>query len=98
MSSWGCFGERERERERAFVVSLFHIEISIHYLSFNDFSFSSLQTSEPEQKSIAAEDSPPLTFEDRRKMNFEAGRQELERRKKMLQEQQEKEAVSFAES
>ena len=40
------------------------------------------------------EDNPPMTFEDRRKQNFEAGRQELERRKKMLQEQQEKAAVS----
>ena len=33
------------------------------------------------------------SFEDRRKENFEAGRMELDRRRKALQEQQEKEAV-----
>ena len=64
-------------------------------LSVNEFF---LQTSVPEQVSSTAEDSPPLTFEDRRKQNFEAGRLELERRKKMLQEQQEKAAVSFSDS
>lgn len=36
-----------------------------------------------------------MTFEDRRKLNFEAGRRELERRKEELRKQQEKEAVSF---
>ena len=35
------------------------------------------------------------SFEDRRKENFEAGRMELDRRRKALQEQQEKEAVSY---
>ena len=53
------------------------------------------QTSVPDQKSSTVEDSATLTFEDRRKQNFEAGRMELQRRKKMLQEQQEKAAVSF---
>ena len=35
-----------------------------------------------------------FTFEDKRKENFEAGRMELERRRKFIKEQQEKEAVS----
>ena len=35
-----------------------------------------------------------LSFEDRRKENFEAGRMELERRRKALQEEQERIAVS----
>ena len=52
------------------------------------------QTSVPEKQSSTVEDNSLLTFEDRRKQNFEAGRMELERRKKMLQEQQEKAAVS----
>ena len=37
----------------------------------------------------------PASFEDRRKENFEAGRMELDRRRKSLMEQQEKEAVSL---
>ena len=57
-------------------------------------SLSLFQTSVPEKQSSTAEDSAPLTFEDRRKQNFEAGRRELERRKEDLRKQQEKEAVS----
>lgn len=34
-----------------------------------------------------------ISFEDRRKENFEAGRLELERRRKAIKEQQEREAV-----
>ena len=34
-----------------------------------------------------------ITFEDKRKENFEAGRLELERRRKAIKEQQEREAV-----
>lgn len=34
-----------------------------------------------------------VTFEDKRKENFEAGRMELERRRKAIKEQQEREAV-----
>lgn len=35
-----------------------------------------------------------VTFEDRRKENFEAGRMELERRRRAIKEQQEREAVN----
>lgn len=35
-----------------------------------------------------------ITFEDRRKENFEAGRMELERRRRAIKEQQDREAVS----
>ena len=35
-----------------------------------------------------------VTFEDKRKENFEAGRMELERRRKAIREQQEREVVS----
>ena len=35
-----------------------------------------------------------ITFEDKRKENFEAGRMELERRRKAKREQQEKEMVN----
>lgn len=37
--------------------------------------------------------SDAVTFEDRRKENFEAGRHELERRRRAIREQQEREAV-----
>jgi hypothetical protein len=53
------------------------------------------QVSVPDQQSSTVEDNSPLTFEDRRKMNFEAGRRELQRRKEELRKQQEKEIVSY---
>lgn len=40
-------------------------------------------------------DDVQLTFEDKRKENFEAGRLELERRRRARLEQQEREAVSL---
>ena len=43
---------------------------------------------------VGTED-PSLSFEDKRKENFEAGRMELDRRRRALQEQQEKIAVSM---
>ena len=45
------------------------------------------------RQSTSTEDTG-LSFEDKRKENFEAGRMELERRRKALQEEQERIAVS----
>ena len=46
-------------------------------------------------KSItSSKSSEPLTLEDKRKDNFEKGRQELERRRQEMKAQQEKERVS----
>ena len=50
------------------------------------------KTSVPERKTSVPV-SEDLSFEDRRKQNFERGRMELERRRKARQEQQEREAV-----
>ena len=51
----------------------------------------------PSQQGLRNTPSSPMvvsSFEDRRKANFEQGRQELERRQKLLQEQEEKEKVT----
>ena len=66
--------------------------------TFENATHSHTQTSVPDHKTSVTGEENQLSFEDKRKVNFEAGRLELDRRRRARQEQQERVAVSLLKS